>query len=109
LFNVELLYEVGDGFSTCVLLCDDSKQVLPSNPDGFYCGDGILITAPVWYDMQDEGNNLYVVAWNRGGVYNHSVNIMLSVKGVDEPDTNSIQVMMIETIDRLITLMRSIF
>jgi hypothetical protein len=109
LFNVDLLFEVGDGFSSCVMLYDRAKQILPSNPDGFYAADGLLISAPLWYNLDEEDNNLNVIAWNRGGVYSHTVAIMLSVKAVDEPDVNSIMSMMIDTIDRLITLMRSVF
>ncbi len=107
--KAELLFEVGDGFSSCVKLYGLGRQLLPSNPDGFYSADGLLIEAPLWYNLSKESNTVYIVAWNRGGVYNHTCTLMLSVKAADEPDTNSIMSLMIETIDRLITLMRSVF
>lgn len=107
--GVELLFEVGDGFSSCVQLWDRGKQILPTNPDGFYAADGLLIEAPLYYSLDDEDNVLYVIAWNRGGVYAHAVTVMISVKANDEPDVTSLMGLMIETIDKLITLMRSVF
>lgn len=109
LTGVDLLFEVGDGFSSCVQIWNRGNQILPSNADGFYCADGQLLHAPVWYDIDAEDNALYVLAWNRGGTYDHAVNVMLSVKAVDEPDMMSLQQAMISTVDRLITLMRSVF
>lgn len=107
LTGVDFLFEVGDGFASCVQLWNRGEQLLPSNPDGFYAADGLLIPCPIWYDMSKEDNSLRVVAWNRGGTYNHTISIMLAVKGVDEPDIMNIQQMMITTIDRLITVIRS--
>lgn len=107
--GVELLFEVGDGFSSCVQFWDRGKQILPTNPDGFYAADGLLVHAPLYYSLDNEDNVLYVIAWNRGGVYDHTVTVMISVKANDEPDVTSLMGLMIETIDKLITLMRSVF
>ena len=85
IFSVDFLFEVGDGFSSCVTLWDNAVQVLPSNQEGWYSADGLLIVAPVWYKIDERGNDLYVVAWNRGGVNDHTVNMTISVQGVDEP------------------------
>jgi hypothetical protein len=106
--GAEFLFEVGDGFSSCVTLWDRGKQLLPSNPDGFYTADGISLKAPVWYDLDFEDNDLFIVAWNRGGIYDHPVNVMLSVKGNNEPDPFSIMQLMNETIGRLIQLCREL-
>ncbi|DBA35226.1 TPA_asm: hypothetical protein vir530_00002 [dsDNA virus vir530] len=106
LTDMEVLFEVGDGFSTAVILCNRAMQLLPSNMDGFYTADGLLLHAPIYYNLDVEDNDLFLIAWNRGGDYSHSVNIMLSVRGNNEPDPNSIMVLMVETINRLISLMK---
>jgi hypothetical protein len=106
---VDFLFEVGDGYSTCLILWDRAKQLLPSNPDGFYAADGLLISASLHYDLDANDNDLYLIAWNRGGVYDHTVNVMLTVKGVEEPDEYGIMLLMRDTIERLIDLMRSVF
>lgn len=106
LTNAEFLFEVGDGYSTCILLWDDANQILPSNPDGFYCADGLLVSAPLWHNLSKSNNQLYVIAWNRGGVYDHSVNLMLSVKAPDEPDVTQLIDAQNGILDRLITTLK---
>jgi hypothetical protein len=106
--EMQTVFEVGDGYSSCVTLWDRGKQLLPTNPDGFFCGDGVNIFSPIHYDLDAEDNDLYIVAWNRGGVYDHAVNIMLSVQGVDEPDITGLMGLMNSTINRLITLCRDL-
>lgn len=106
--ELQTVFEVGDGYSSCVTLWDRGKQLLPTNPDGFFTGDGLSLYSPIHYDLDSEDNDLYVVAWNRGGVYDHAVNLMLAVQGVDEPDVNSLMSLMVQTIDRLIALCKDL-
>lgn len=107
--DVSFLFDVGDGFSTCVCLWNRANQILPTNPEGFYSADGQLITAKLWYDMSTNDNDLFVIAWNRGGLYGHTVTIMIDVRGPDEPDVYSLQNGLIDVINRLVDLMRSVF
>lgn len=107
--QADFLFEVGDGYSSCVILYDRSIQLLPSNPDGFYTADGLLVSAPLHYNLDKNDNDLFLIAWNRGGVYDHTINVMLSVQSVDEPDPSSQVSLLRETVDRLIDLMRSAF
>ena len=106
--EMQTVFEVGDGYSSCITLWDRGKQLLPTNPDGFFTGDGVSVFSPIHYDLDAEDNDLYIVAWNRGGVYDHAVNIMLSVQGSDEPDIIGVMKLMNETIDRLITLCKGL-
>ena len=106
--EMQTVFEVGDGYSSCITLWDRGKQLLPTNPDGFFTGDGVSVFSPIHYDLDAEDNDLYIVAWNRGGVYDQAVNIMLSVQGSDEPDIIGVMKLMNETIDRLITLCKGL-
>lgn len=108
LFNVDLLFEVGDGYSSCVILWDQANQILPSNPDGWYSADGLLIVAPCWYNLGDKGNDLYFIAWNRGGLHNHTVNVMLSVKDPAEPDMMSLIQAQNAIIERQISVLKGL-
>ena len=62
-----------------------------------------------WHNMDDTTNLFYLVAWNVGGVYSHTLNVLIDVKGVDEPDVYNIMERFRDTMDRLIDLMRSVF
>jgi len=59
--------------------------------------------------MDDTTNLFYLVAWNVGGVYAHTLNVLVDVRGVDEPDVYNIMERFRDTMDRLIDLMRSVF
>ena len=106
--NVDFLFEVGDGYSSCLTLWDRGKQLLPTNADGFYSADGLLVSGSLWYDIDENDNDLFLVAWNRGGVYDHAVIVMLDVKDPNEPELNSVMSLMIDTINRLIDLCKKL-
>lgn len=109
LYEVVIQFEVGDGFSSAITLWNRANQLLPSNADGIYSGDGSIIYAPIYYDLDVEDNELFVVAWNRGGLYDHSINVMLSVRGSDEPEILSLIETLKLTIDTLVSTIRSVF
>jgi len=103
---VDLLFEVGDGYSTCLQIYTNGYQLLPSNAEGFYSGDGILVHAPVFLDMSLEYNELWIVAWNRGGVYDHTVSLMFEVQGVDEPEILDLIKILTDTINRVVDFIK---
>lgn len=107
--DAQFLFDIGDGFSTCVCLWTNYHQLLPTNPDGFYSADGLMIPAKLWHSLEKEGNVLYIVAWNRGGLYDHTVNVMLDVRGPEEPDIHELALRQIEVTHRLIDLMKAAF
>lgn len=107
LTKVSTLFEVGDGYSTCVQIWTPGAQLIPTNADSFLCGDAVLIESPTWYNIDENFNTLFIVAWNRGGVYDHSVNVMFDVRSPDEPDLYKVINAQAELMDRLISLIRS--
>ena len=102
------VFEVGDGYSSCVTLWDASKQLNPTNSDGFLTGDGVMFVSPMHYDLDAEGNTLYLVAWNRGGVYDHSVNVLITVSDPEDLSQGQLTQLMIDTINRLIDLCKKL-
>jgi hypothetical protein len=106
LTEFDLVFEVGDGYSSCVSLWDKTIQLLPNNSEGYYSGDGIRINAPLYHKLSEIGNDLYIVAWNRGGIYDHTVSVMLSVKGDNEPDVTDLMDKLLSVIDNGIDLIK---
>jgi len=107
--SVDLLFEVGDGFSSCLQIYTNGYQLLPSNSDGFYSADGLLVHAPVYLDMSEEENELWVVAWNRGGVYDHTVTLMFDVQGPNEPEVEDLVKLLTDVIGRVVDLIKGTF
>ena len=99
-----------DGCSKLVKCClwNNWEQLAPTNPDGYYALDGAAADAALYYDMDEDTNQLWFIAWTVGSKYNHEITIHLEVQGRDEPDPFKIMTLMKDTINRLIDLMRSV-
>lgn len=106
--TVEIYFPLGCRRTVRCSLFDRAAQVLPSNADGFYSLDGDTVRANLHYDMDAKDNILYLVAWSIGSVYDHTLTLHIEVQGKDEPDLQSLMVLMTQTIDRLISLCRSL-
>jgi len=104
--GVDILFEVGDGFSSCLQLYSNGYQLLPTNQEGFYSADGLLVHAPVYLDMNEEDNEIWVVAWNRGGIYDHAVTLMFEVQAPNEPELNGLIKLLDDTVNRMIDLIK---
>ena len=109
LTRVQIFFPEGCSRMVRCYLKDVSQQIAPTNPDGYYALDGNVADASLYHSLDYNVNQLYFVGWNIGAKYSHIITVLIDVKGVDEPDTNGIMILMKETIDRLIDLMRSVF
>lgn len=107
--SVDILFEVGDGYSSCLQIYTNGYQLLPSNSDGYYSADGLLVHAPVFLDMSEEENELWVVAWNRGGLYDHAVTLMFDVQGPNEPEILDLIKLLTDIINRVVDLIKGTF
>jgi len=107
--RLQIFFPEGTGLCTRCIFVSEGKQLAPTNPDGYYSLDGAAVDASLWHNMDDTTNLFYLVAWNVGGVYSHTLNVLIDVKGVDEPDVYNIMERFRDTMDRLIDLMRSVF
>ena len=99
-----------DGCSKLVRCClwNNWEQLAPTNPDGYYALDGAVADAALYYDMDQDTNQLWFIAWNYGAKYDHVLSVHLEVQGRDEPDPFNIMLLMKDTVNRLIDLMRSV-
>lgn len=89
----------------CIL--NDAVQLLPSNQDGYYSGDGVVIDASLWYDLIVNPNTLYFVGWAVDANYDHTIGIMLDVKEDNEPDMTLLQSKLGDVMDHLISMIKS--
>ncbi len=103
--NLYIPAGVCDSVRCCIL--NDSVQLLPSNQDGYYSGDGISIPASLWYDLTSNPNTLYFVGWSVDADYPHTIGIFLDVKEDNEPDMVLLQAKLIDVFDHLISMIKS--
>lgn len=96
---------VNSSVRCCIL--NDAVQLLPSNPDGYYSGDGVVIDASLWYDLVQNPNVLYFVGWSVDAGFDHEIGIMLDVKEDNEPDMVVLQSKLGEVMDHLISMIKS--
>lgn len=105
--GVKIHFPVGcNGCARCCVL-NDSKQLLPTNSDGFYALDGDSVNAPLWYDLSVNSNVLYFVGWSYGAEFDHDISVLLDVKEDNEPDMVMLQAKISEVIDHLISMIKS--
>ena len=106
--RVRIFFPYGCSRTVRCSLWDRAIQILPTNQDGFYSLDGNTVDADVYYSLDDNDHYLYLVAWSVDSAYNHTLTIHLDVQGPEEPDANKVMVLLNATLDRLITLCRSL-
>ena len=107
--GLEVFFPSGCSRTVRIQLWNRGKQIAPSNADGFYALDGDKASAGLHYDIDKEDNELFVIGWNIGGMYDHVITIHLEVQGPEENTMDELVKLMLETINRLIDLMRSVF
>jgi hypothetical protein len=90
-------------------LWSDAEQIAPQNADGYYALDGASANIPLYYDLDTETNQLWLVAWSFRCSYNHTLQVHLEVQGREEPDLNSLMLTLMDTENRLIDLIRQVF
>ena len=103
--HVSIPTGVNNTVRCCIL--NDAVQLLPSNQDGYYSGDGVVIDASLWYDLIVNPNTLYFVGWSVDANYEHTIGIMLDVKEDNEPDMVILQSKIIDIMDHLISMIKS--
>ena len=104
-FHLSIPSGVNNSVRCCIL--NDAIQLLPSNQDGYYSGDGVVIDASLWYDLIVNPNTLYFVGWSVDANYEHTIGIMLDVKEDNEPDMVILQSKIIDIMDHLISMIKS--
>lgn len=85
--RVQIQFPRGPNFTVRCIITNGVVQLLPTNPDGYYRGDNIVIDAPCWFDTDEVGNTLYAVGWAVGARYRHTLTIMIDVIDREELDT----------------------
>ena len=107
--RVQIFFPEGCSRLVRCALWNNWEQLLPTNPDGYYALDGDNSDASLYYNMDEDTNQLWFLAWTIDTKYNHDLTVHIEVQGPDEPDITRISTLMAETIQRLIDLMRSVF
>ena len=105
--KVQISIPVGVNWSVRCCILNDSLQLLPTNHDGYYSGDGTVIDANLWYDLLSNPNTLYFVGWSVDTEYDHKIGVVLDVKEDNEPDILQVQSRVVELIDHLISMIKS--
>ena len=107
--RVQIFFPSGCNQLVRCSIWNNGEQILPTNSDGYYSLDCSSVDASVHHNLDQNTNQLWFVGWNVGTDFNHSLSVMIDVQGPNEPDINNLMMLMRETIERLISLMRSVF
>ena len=104
--NVKILFPSGCNGTVRCCLVNDGYQLLPTNQNGYYDLDGDFVDASLWYDLQANPNQLWLVCWSVNAGYSHTIRILLDVKEDSEPDPWATQEKIVELMNRIVTLVK---
>ena len=106
--RVQVSFPVVCAFAVKCCIYNDSRQLIPTNQDGVLCHDGGTFDVPMWYDIDNQGNDLYFVGWGDDLDYSHSVYLSIDVKESTEPDILLVQSRVIDLLEHLINVIKGI-
>ena len=106
--GVKIFFPSGCNGAVHCQIWNSAGQLLPTNLDGDYALDGNVAEAIINYDLSKNPNLLYLISWGDDLYYDHDIDVHIEVRGIDEPQPYDIMALMIDTIDRLIYVIKSI-
>lgn len=105
--RVQIVFRLGCDKRVRVKLYDGSKQILPTNPEGYYALDGDIVDVQFYYDLSKEYNELFLVAWAYNAKLSHTLTVMIDVDGPDEPNITASLKYLANAIHELVAYARS--
>lgn len=63
-----------------------NSQIWPSNPGGYFKGDGLVLTWDEDYTLADEPLSLRLCVWNTDDTYAHSVTFRFALLGLAQAE-----------------------
>lgn len=63
-----------------------NSQVWPSNPGGYFKGDGLVLTWPEDYTLADEPLSLKLRVWNTDDTYEHTITFRFALLSLAEAE-----------------------
>jgi len=106
--GAKIYFPYGCNGSVHCQIWDSAGQLLPTNADGDYALDGSYVEASLHYDLSKMSNQLYLIAWGDDVIYDHNIEVHIEVRGIDEPQPYDIMALMVDTLNRLIDVIKSL-
>ena len=106
--GIKIFFPYGCNGAVHCQIWDSSGQIVPTNQDGYYALDGNVAEASIHYDLSKVNNKLYLVSWGDGILYDHSIEVHIEVRGIDEPQPYDIMALMVDTLNRLIDVIKNL-
>jgi len=107
--KVDVVFPPGPAGLVRIFIFHENIQILPTNPEGYYSGDDIHITAQCWINLSECDNIITVVGYNVGCNFPHTILLYFEVKDPDEPDLTELLNNQIRLMSQLVDLYKSTF
>lgn len=83
--QVDVMIPRGHAGLSHVKVMRGANQVWPTNPDGNFNGDDVVITWPEDYDLDDAPFFFVLRAWNEDDTFAHTVTVRVAMQKFQEP------------------------
>lgn len=78
--QINIMFPPGCAHEVCITFNRALHQIYPSNPDGFFIGDGVNISGEVFHYVKADPFELQVKGWAPNATYDHTIFFVVWIK-----------------------------
>lgn len=78
--QVNIMFPPGCAHQVFITFNRALNQIYPTNPEGYFMGDGVNISGEVFHFVQADPFELQIYGWAPNANYNHSIGFLVWVK-----------------------------
>lgn len=78
--QIDIMYPPGCAHEVCITFNRALHQIYPTNPDGYFIGDGVNISGGVFHVLKVEPLEIQVYGWSPSANYDHTIFYLMWIK-----------------------------
>lgn len=78
--QINVLFPPGCAHEAFVTLNRSLHQIYPTNPDGYFIGDGVNLSGEVFHVINVDPLEVQIYGWSPNATYDHTIHLYLWIK-----------------------------
>lgn len=78
--QINILFPPGCGHEAYITFNRGLHQIYPTNPDGYFIGDGVNISGEVFHYVKADPLEVQIYGWSPNASYDHTIHVYLWIK-----------------------------
>lgn len=80
--QINILFPPGCAHEVCITFNRGLHQIYPTNPDGYFIGDGVNIAGEVFHHVKVAPFEVQIYGWSPSANYDHTIHVYLWIKQI---------------------------